>query len=292
MALRFAAHILRNPEPGPVPEPPELPALEDAVQARITAGAHPNLLHLARPWDQKAKRFKTRLSVDEIRQTVEFFGTARAETGWRVAIVDSVDDMNAQSANALLKILEEPPDRTLFVLIAHSQATILPTIRSRCVPMPLKTLSGSQLLNVLECFEIDAGSSSADTDLLVELSAGSVRKAIVLLKEDGISLYRDFSEIVGGLDNPDWALIHKMGERVSGRGSEDRYNLLLDFAFAYMETRAKGKIDPAASTAGLARWAELWEKTRNSVRLSNAYNLDRKQVILNLFHNMGEAAGA
>jgi len=288
LAMRFAAYLFRDDETSTAYD--NLETIIDPVQAKITAGAHPNMLHLTRPWDSKTKRFKTKLTVEEIRSTVGFFGTARGEDGWRVAIVDAVDDMNESANNALLKILEEPPERTLFFVIAHSMARVMPTIRSRCLHAPLKPLADEELakviqnLGVVECIPRD------HLDLLVQLAEGSVRKAIILAREDGIELYQSFKKLSANLTNPGWDEVQTIADKICARGSEDRYFLFLDFMNSLMEAKATGRNGETGSISTLARWAEVWEKAQNSIRTTESYNLDRKQVILNLFHDMGEAA--
>ncbi|MEQ8827963.1 MAG: DNA polymerase III subunit delta', partial [Parvibaculum sp.] len=128
-AARFAAQVFRNPDPATAPGKYLPVGPDDATERRIASGAHPNLLHLRRPWDDRRKRWKTRLSVDEIRRLNHFFTTTPGQNTWRIVIVDTTDDLNTQAANALLKNLEEPPPRTLFFVLAHSAKGLLATIR-------------------------------------------------------------------------------------------------------------------------------------------------------------------
>lgn len=290
LALRFAAHVLRHPDHETSPAGDKLETIDDTVQARIASGAHPNLLHLSRPWDPKTKKFRTKLTIDEIRQTVPFFGTSRAEKGWRIAVVDSIDDMNANASNALLKILEEPPRQTLFFVIANSMASVLPTIRSRCHHIPLKPLEKCELEKVLERFGVLDSVDPANRSTLVSLSRGSVRRGIMLARQNGMQLHEEFSAICANLGAPDWEKIHAMADKIATRSADDNFALLLDFANSHMEAMASGRANPDAQISTLARWAQVWEKTRNSVHVADGYNLDRKQVILNLFQDMGEAA--
>ena len=280
LALRLAAHVLRTPEPATVPPPDSLEVIDDTVQGQISAGAHPNLLHLSRPWDAQTKQFKTKLVIEEVRKTVKFFGTSRGQGGWRVAIVDATDDMNRNAANALLKVLEEPPDNTIFIVLAHSMASVLPTIRSRCLHFPMQHLSEAEVFQALSGLGLSDDVSETDTDLLMKLSEGSVRRAIILLQQDGLELYNGFQSIVSSLSKIDWEQVHVLGEKVSARGANEKFELLIEFALFQMEAFARGNDGNDNNVAVLARWAQLWEKTRNSVRLSKAYNLDRKQVVL------------
>lgn len=291
LALRVASHLFRYPDAhtAPVTLCPE----QDAIDAKIAARSHPNLLHLDRPWDFDAKKFKTMLTVDTIRLTTAFFGTSRGESGWRVAIVDAADDMNQFASNALLKILEEPPQETLFFVLAHSPAKVLPTIRSRCLQMTMKPLADEEVITTLERFGELQGMGNEDRLLLARLSKGSVRSGIMLARENGLEIYKTFRTLCQKLENPDWAQIQAMAEKVTSRGKEDGFRMLLEFANEFMEDKATGRAPDShhvQDISSLARWAKVWEKTQDSIRVAEGYNLDKKQVILNLFQDMGEAA--
>ena len=290
LALRIASHLFRYPNPNEAPLELSKGEINDPINGKLAARSHPNLLHMTRPWDDKTKKFKTQLTVDVIRKTIPFFGTSRGESGWRVAIVDAADDTNASAANALLKILEEPPINTLFFIISHSPAKVLPTIRSRCQQISVKPLSDEHVITVLERFNALDELSTDDKVLLGKLAKGSVRTGLLLARENGLEIYKSFMGACERLDKPDWSQIQAMAEKVTGRGKEDGFRLLLEFANEFMEKHATGRIGGNNDISSLARWAQVWEKTQNSTRIADGYNLDKKQVILNLFHDMGEAA--
>ena len=290
LAMRIAAHVFKHPIGSNAPLVLDHAEMNDPINGKISARSHPNLLHMTRPWDDKTKKFKTQLTVDVIRLTVPFFGTSRGEEGWRIAIVDAADDMNASAANALLKILEEPPHNTLFFVLSHSPAKVLPTIRSRCQQVSLKPLEEVQVLSILDKFGALDGLSADDTTLLGRLAKGSVRAGLLLTRENGLEIYKSFMTACQRLDKPDWAQIQAMAEKVTARGKEDGFRLLLEFANEFMEGHATGRLGGKNDISSLARWAQVWEKTQNSTRIADGYNLDRKQVILNLFQDMGEAA--
>ena len=148
LAYRAARFVLQHgvPEIASAARATDLSTPADQPVARqVIAGSHPNVLTLRRPWDDKAKRFKTVLTVDEVRRTAGFFGLTAGVKSWRIAISDAADDMNVNSENALLKILEEPPPQSLFFLVAHQPGRLLPTIRSRCRTWHRKTWRPSWL---------------------------------------------------------------------------------------------------------------------------------------------------
>lgn len=289
-SIRIASHIFRYPLGRNAPLSLDIKQANDPIDGKLAARSHPNLLHMMRPWDEKTKKFKTQLTVDVIRLTVPFFGTSRGEEGWRIAIVDAADDMNASAANALLKILEEPPHNTLFFVLSHSPAKVLPTIRSRCQQISMKPLNEEQVLSVLDNFGALDGLSDDDRRLLGSLAKGSVRTGLMLTRESGLEIYKTFMTACERLDKPDWSQIQAMAEKVTARGKEDGFRLLLEFANEYMEAHATGRMGRQNDISTLARWAQVWEKTQNSTRVADGYNLDKKQVIINLFHDMGEAA--
>jgi len=292
MALRIASHVFRYPDHTLAPTTLERARENDPVDGKIAARSHPNLLHMARPWDEKTKKFKTQLTVDVIRLTVPFFGTSQGEKGWRVAIVDAADDMNASASNALLKILEEPPENTLFFVLAHSPAKVLPTIRSRCQQVSLKPLDGHIILRVLNDFNALDALGDDDKALLGSLAKGSVRNGLLLARENGLEIYKTFQAACERLERPDWAQIQSLAEKVTARGREDGFRLLLQFANEFIEDHATGRglaNNMSNDVSVLARWAQVWEKMQNSIRIADGYNLDKKQVILNLFMDMGEA---
>lgn len=302
LSLAFAAHIFSQVKSGAIANRFSPSQIDEAIASQIAKGGHPNILHLSRPWDQKTKRFKSTLSIDEVRRTQSFFGTTAGENNWRICIVDTADDMNSNAANALLKILEEPPSRTIFFVLSHSPGKLLPTIRSRCRHLPLRPLQEGDLkkaLDALDCSIDHLDETSKET--LLRLSGGSVRNAIILLQRDGLSLVQRFNQILSA-KSIDWPSAHKLADELARKANEEQYNLLFEIAHDHISHtihRSAAKIDPQSSNvtaensgevlSNLARLCEVWEKTENSASLTDAYNLDKKQVVLNLFSQLSEA---
>ena len=162
LACRFAGHLFRHPDPGIAPAAYVTPGESDVVEGKVAAGGHLNLLHLRRPWSHENKRWMSVLSVDEVRRTVSFFGNSAAENVPRVCIVDPADDLNPAAANALLKMLEEPPPNAVFLVLAHSPKGLLPTIRSRCQKLDIRPLTGAQVLEALDHLGESEGLDEAD----------------------------------------------------------------------------------------------------------------------------------
>ena len=156
----------------------------------------------------------------------------------------------------------------------------------------MKPLQEDQVLSVLGNFGALDGLNDDDKALLGNLAKGSVRTGLMLTRENGLEIYKSFMTACSKLDKPDWSQIQAMAEKVTARGKEDGFRLLLEFANEFMEGHATGRLGGQNDISSLARWAQVWEKTQNSTRIADGYNLDKKQVILNLFQDMGEAAGS
>jgi DNA polymerase III subunit delta' len=295
LAARFAGHVFRYPDPLKAPHHYVKPAPDDPVEGQVARNAHPNYLHMRRPWNEKDKRWRRDLTVEEIRRTVSFFGKAAGEGGWRVAVVDTADDLNANAANALLKILEEPPARTLFLVLAHAPK-MLATIRSRCQKLAVRPPSDNEIVEALTALGLVDGLAADEVSLAAQLAGGSVRRAITLVNENGMALYRRFAQIAEQPHHLQWDKVHELAGELSAVAANDRYRMLLDIAHDYVARRIRGESEPAGAPApaqsltGLAGWVEVWEKTRRSAELADEWNLDRKQVILNLFSALHEAA--
>src|ERR1700722_8141263 len=158
------------------------------VARQVAAGSHGGLLTLERSLNDKGV-LRTVITVDETRETISFFGSTAAVDGWRVCIVDTVDELNPNAANALLKILEEPPRQSLFLLVSHAPARVLPTILSRCRKLSLGPLAASDVIQAAA----QAANVAIDDPALSEAadaSEGSVARALTLLGGDAVKLHQ------------------------------------------------------------------------------------------------------
>ena len=298
LAYRFARFLLAHPDP----DAPQVAAATDLslpadhpAFRKVMGRAHPNLLVLERPFDERGHRYKSELTVDEIRRTVSFYGNTGGEAGWRIAIVDPADDMNASAANALLKVLEEPPARALFLIVSHAPGRALPTIRSRCRRLEVAPLPPETIVAALEAGGAKAG--RADLELAARLAEGSLRRAILLAEHDGIANYRALAKLLSRLPEIDIAAMHDYADSVTGRGNDDGWNGFRDLLAAWLNRRVHGEdepetgtgLSPAAAAAPLERWAEVWENLRNSAAQTDEYNLDRKRTVLTILMSLARA---
>ena len=293
LAFRTARFILKNPDPAhqklAVADDLTVDAPEGLI-GKIAHGIHPNILHLQRPWDEKTKRYKTEISVDTVRRIVPFLGTTAGEGGWRFVLVDPADEMNRNAANALLKALEEPPARTLFVLVSQTPGRLLATIRSRCRTLPLRPLGMSDLSAALGQFDLDFSTSDqGEGRLISHLAEGSPRRALELSGQNTEALYR---ELIKALKTCDPLAFHSLADTCADSRGET-LGQLLDLYAGYLHRRVKGEAEPDSShkppLLPLVTWAELWEKAARSASDVDIYNLDRKAFVLDLLERHGAA---
>src|SRR3979409_342413 len=191
LAYRMARFVLahRNPLASDVQRAETLHIdPNDPVARHVAAGAHGGLLTLERTLNDKGV-LRTMIVVDQTRETISFFGSTAAVEGWRVCIVDTVDELNPNAANALLKILEEPPRQSLFLLVSHAPARVLPTILSRCRKLSLRPLAVDEVIAAAA----QTANIAIDHPALVEAAAaaeGSVARALTLLGGDALKLHQ------------------------------------------------------------------------------------------------------
>jgi DNA polymerase-3 subunit delta' len=257
----------------------------DPVARRIAAGAHGGLLVLQRSANERGV-MRTVITVEETRETIAFFGSTAAADGWRVCIVDAVDELNPNAANALLKILEEPPRQSLFLLVSHSPGRVLPTILSRCRRLLLRPLSTSDVIQAAS----RAADLASDDPLLpqaAEAAEGSVARALTLLGGDGVKLYRRTEALLATLPQVDPRELHALGDALGG---SDKMALatFIDSVDRWLSARLRA--DGAdANLPRLARLAEVWEKINRAARDTAEYNLERKPLVFSVFGMLAEA---
>lgn len=310
LAWRIARFLVTTPDDeaglfGEAPKPDTLDSdPENPVVRRMAAGAEPRFFLLRRAWDEKAKRLRAEITVDETRRLKSFFGLSAPDGGRRVVIVDAVDEMNINAANAFLKVLEEPPDATTILMVSHQPARLLPTIRSRCRALPCGTLSPEDLSSALA----QAGyETETDQGPLAELSGGSVGGAIALSAEDGVALYARIAALLSDAPRMDRAAAVKLAEDAGSRGQEARRDLILRLIETFLariartgagyppireaapnETATLGRLAPSPSAGRV--WATLHADLSARARHGLAVNLDPVSLILDMVLKINETA--
>ncbi|MGH6662585.1 MAG: DNA polymerase III subunit delta' [Rhodospirillales bacterium] len=297
LAYRFARFVLAGGGNGAAGDSLYL-APDHPVFRRVAAGGHSDLITAERTVNEDTGKLRGEIVVPDIRAVVRFFKLTAGEGGWRVAVIDGADTMNPNAANALLKVLEEPPANSLLLLVAHNPGRLLPTIRSRCRKLALKPLAEEQVTALLAGYLPEL--PSADAAALAHLADGSPGRALALAAEGGLELYRDMNDILGTLPELDVQALHAFGTRFGRAGAEQAFHTAGDLIRWWLARTivvaaggpdsgprlAAGEaalIDRLARTAGLDRWLEVWEKINRLLGRTETASLDRKQVVLNVF---------
>lgn len=286
LAYRLARFLLSFPDPRLAGERTSLyvPA-EAPVAHRIAARGHADLISLERAYDAKAERLKSEIAVDDVRKASAFFGRTAGEGGWRICIVDAAEDLNTESANALLKILEEPPARSLFILVSHQAGRLLPTIRSRCLRLDIGALSEAETIAVLETI---GEHKPEDLNRAAQLSKGSPGRALELLSSQGAKYFDLLRQMISRSQNIDLAQKVSIADGLHGRDMAEDYAIFCELLLAHVADLAR-----RAALAGQgAAFARAHEEIGHSLRLANALNLDRRQTILDALAVLGSAKAA
>ncbi len=283
LAYRMARFLLANPEPGPVrPANLHVPA-SNPVTGKLARLSHPDVAVIRRTLNKEGKAFKTEISVEDIRSGLDLFRVTAGAGGWRVIIVDAMDDLNNAGANALLKMLEEPPKQAIFLLIAHSPGRLLPTVRSRCRVLRVPPLSEAKVSETLHRI---AGVEPGEAQEAARLADGSVRAALQLIDPVLANFRREASRLLADPARAEPKAVHQLVGKTSGKAGEGAYEALLRL----IEQALRGSIQQPAPVAALAARAELWEKLRHAAREVEAYNLDRRPFLLSVFSDLAALA--
>ena len=253
---------------------------------QISAGAHPNLVVLQRGAGEGEKAAPRTVSVEAVRRALGFFASTAADGGRRICIIDPVDDLTPQAANALLKTIEEPPARAVILVVSHAPARVLPTVRSRCRKLPLAPLSTLEVRSVLDAI----GGRDAEGELAAraaELSEGSVGRALAFLDARRIRLVDEIRTLLDALPDTAPRRVLDLSEKLADRRSADEFPLALDTIAAWLSERVQAGQHLGA--ARLAPLAEVCEKVAEAARAVETYNLDRRAFIVATFGDLAEA---
>lgn len=253
---------------------------------RIASGGHADLTVIEKEYNEKTKKMRTEIVVDGVRGLSDTFYMTSAEGGWKVAIVDSADDMNVSSANALLKLLEEPPERSLIILLAHNPGRLLPTIKSRCRRLTLKPLSDDNVSDLLDRYlnNIEGEPPMLKPDeisTLTSLADGSIGRAVDIYKSGGLSLYKDMVAILGS-GSPD--KINSFSDKIAK--SDESFDTFFDLLLAHIAKNIvkspKQDDFDIVDAAILNRQIDIWEKIKAVYASAKAVNMDKKQSVMDV----------
>ena len=284
LAYRFARKLL---------------AADPAAISRITAGSHTDLLVVEPRWDEKKEEFAREINVEQARSIAEFLSLTPGEGAWRVVIVDAADQLNINAANAILKILEEPPKQTVLLLVAHNPDLLLPTIRSRCRMLRLKPLDQQAFDEVLCHIAPDIEPLTGRA--LAPLSGFAPGLAITLHAADALEVYQKILSLAASLPALDTLALHGFASEISSGAVHANWQLFSRLMLCLIERaslKAAGiDVEPVseAEAQALTRlaalhpaavWAQKWQAALEQFSLAEARHLDYKQVIITFFHSL------
>jgi DNA polymerase III subunit delta' len=289
LAYRIARFVLTHPDPAAakVQKASSLAVdFNEPVARRIAAQGQGDLLVLERTPNEKGA-LRQQIAVDDVRRTVSFFGSTAGEGGWRIAIVDAVDELNRSSANALLKVLEEPPERALLLLVSHSAARVPATLRSRCRILTLRPLAEPA---VVAAAAAASGMEAADPQVLAAAAAadGSVFRALALLDEDALAVRQQALDLLDGLPALDANGMHALGDALAGTDPQPLASFI-DTVNAWLSLRLDRQGKQQGAIGHLVRLAEVWERINQAARDATEYNLERKPLVFSVFGLLAEA---
>jgi DNA polymerase-3 subunit delta' len=327
LAYRFARYMLAgggraDEAPGLFGAAEELTAQdlqvapEHPVFRRVASGGHLDLMALEPGVNEQTGKPRTEITVDQVRRATDFLRRTAAEGGWRIVLVDSADALNANAANALLKILEEPSPQSLLLLVSHAPGRLLPTVRSRCCHLALRPLPEATVAGLLGRHRPDLEEAEART--LARLAEGSIGRALELAEVGGLELYGELVALLAGLAEAragaglDTERLHGFADKLA-RGSDlgafrAGRDLLLWWLARAVRARSLGAgpetmreavseaegpvLRGLAGRGSLAEWLALWDKVSHLLARVESANLDRKQALLAAFLELEALARA
>ncbi len=280
LAYRFGRRLLAG-----TPTADSL-ALDPAnpVFRRVAAGSHADLLTVERVVNEKTRRMKTQIAVDDVRRINGFMSLTPAEGGWRVVIIDGAEDLNQASANALLKVLEEPPPRAILLLVCAAAGRLLPTIRSRCRRLRLSALADQPMGQLMTQYLPDLNAD--ERGRLVSLAEGSPGRAIMLAEEEGLAIAGMVDKLLAEVPAIPVARGYEIADAL-GR-SETGFSTFMDLMraglAAAVRESVRGRADPEqqrlVALRPLDAWGDLWHGLTRLQDETERFALDKRQAIV------------
>ena len=250
---------------------------DDHPAARLaSAGSHPDLMRLERLAKESSStgELARSISVDQVRSLQRLFNTTASLSPWRAVIVDSIDDLERNAANALLKNLEEPPPSSVFFLVSHAPERLLPTIRSRCRLLRLSRLDGDAMTSALRAVLPD--SDDKEISDLVLAGDGSPGRALAWRGLDVAGLDRSMTELIREGD-PTNGRRSALAQSLALKSAQPRYEAFLARAPSAIAAEAKGRSGPALADA-----LKAWERAQGLASSARGLSLEPESVVFEI----------
>lgn len=257
------------------------PECHSITWRQMMQGSHPGLLHISRRFDLKTQKFKTGVLIDDVRDIMHFLNKTSQDDGWRIVIIDPADDMNRNAANAILKTLEEPPAKALFIIITHSLGRLLPTIRSRCQQISLRPLSDDEMKKVIpHIFSHQVKPDEKTIKMIIQRSKGSPRKAALLICQGGLEMLKTIDALLEkSVCNP--AIVHTLAQTLSSLSSTIQFQQFCDEILDKIQKRSI-MLAERGNLSLSKKCAQTWHEIHQEIGETQSFNLDKKQFIINL----------
>ena len=290
------ARFLLSAEGGKAYSSLDIPA-DSAVFAQVAQKSHPDFKVLERDFTETDKKKLIKaikdgedvgeemrqglkrsavIKVEDVRDVVSFLAKKSFNDNWCVVIVDSADDLNVSSANALLKILEEPPLKSILLLISHNAGKLLPTIRSRCAKLALKPLKESEVASLLRRYKPEL--KEAEVQGLAKIAAGSIGRALKYAENDALEMYENIKKICYGGAKCDGQLLLDLATDVAA--DEDCWDLFAELICRFARD----------NLADAARPREMYEAYEQALKILDEtvrLNMDKKQAVVQILMKFG-----
>jgi DNA polymerase-3 subunit delta' len=271
LAYRFARWLLAGGVSEDLSVDAGLPAFK-----RVAANTHADLLTIERRFDDKRKKMQSEIVIDTVHEVGKFLRLTAGEDGWRVVVVDGAEEMNRNAANALLKLLEEPPKRAILLLVSHAPGRLLPTLRSRCRSLNLSSLAAAEVETLLGIYapELDA----TERGKLARLSEGSIGRALNLAAEDGVAIAGLVDEALQAKKPLPPGRAQAIADTLAR--SEDGYTVFMDLLRAGLASGTRAAARAGTGGSALAGNVALWQEFGRMEREVQGLNLDKRAAIV------------
>lgn len=265
--------------------PFELPGIETnddhPVVKLVEAGSHPDMRSLRRLINDKGN-LNRNIKVEQVRELGEFLSLSAALSPWRVVVIDAMDDLEASGANALLKMLEEPPPNTIFFLVSHAPGRLLPTIRSRCRRLDFENLDDDAMTSILKMHAAEL--SAPERQRIIAMSGGSAGRALAFA-ELGLAKLEDAALAILRQGDPTNARRSDLALELGKKGAADRYAAFLELAPSLIAREAR-KLEGAPRERAL----DAYGKARELAAIAPRLSLDPASTVFQIGGILAEVA--